>query len=309
LSSVPSGSSIGRGTSEQGKITELQPSGSSHISVYGTNYQIGETPAPSIHHDNGFLQNPSNRFDPVPIPTRPPTEAERDYYQSEQRRASAGNIVSGIPGAGLIDSRANLDEGIDGYRHFLNGEGETYNVDYEKYLASDKHGKTTRNSIEEDIRSASEQIFTNEVTNGNINLEEIALGDIVTFTVSGSPKVVNEDVGENPDARYPYPDSENWQKAIGAHHVYTKSEITVTRVETGELRASAETTVNFEDRYNFNPGQNDIATGVPDSERGVLEETGLAQQFDQVGQARLNTTWTIGKPESAHQTTSSGFMR
>ena len=83
----------------------------------------------------------------------------------------------------------------------------------------------------------------------------------------------------------------------------------MTRVETGELRASAETTVNFEDRYNFNPGQNDIATGVPDSERGVLEETGLAQQFDQVGQARLNTTWTIGKPESAHQTTSSGFMR
>jgi len=294
---------------KDGENSTVQSSGGPGVSVDGTNYQIGDQPPPDIHHDNGFLQNPDDPSDPVPIDTRPPTQEEKDYYRNQQILAEGGNIVSGIPGAGIFVERANLDEGIDAYRHFLNGDGETYTVDYDKYLNKDEHGRTTRDSIVEDVRSAGDQLFANEVANGEIDLDALEPGDSVTFTVSGDPIAVNENVDTNPDARYPYPESENWQKAIGAHHIYSTSEVTVTRQEDGTLLASADITVDFEDRYNFNPGQADIATQVPDSERGVLEESGLAQQFDQVGQAELSTQWIIGSPQSTYEAPSNGWFR
>lgn len=118
----------------------------------------------------------------------------------------------------------------------------------------------------------------------------------MTFNVTSNAIAANENIHIDPDARYPYPETENWQKAIGAHHIWSSSDITVTRLEGGRLMASANVTLTAEDRYNFNPGQDDIATKVPDSERGVLEESGLAHQFDQSGTAAFTTQWIIGEP-------------
>ena len=286
---------------------KIQPSSPDTVSIDDTNYQIGITPRPDISHDNGFLQNPDDASDPTPIATRPPTDEERTYYQNEKLRAAGGNFISAIPGAGIFDSRANLDEAIDAYSHFLNGGGETYNVDYTNYLEDDAHGNITRTNVIEDVRLASDQLFSTEVANGNIDLDAINPGDTVTFVVSGDAISVTEDIGANPDARFPYPSSENWQKAIGGHSIYTQSEISVTRLQGGELLASADINVNFEDRYNFNRGQQDIATQVPDSERGVLEESGLAHQFDQVGQSQLSTQWIIGTPGSSYEAPSSNW--
>ncbi len=42
-------------------------------------------------------------------------------------------------------------------------------------------------------------------------------------------------------------------------------------------------TIHAEDRYNFNPGAADIATGAPDSANGRFEITGLGHEFLSTG--------------------------
>lgn len=111
----------------------------------------------------------------------------------------------------------------------------------------------------------------------------------------------------NPSQRFPYSESQNWQKAIGAQQAYSRSEVAVIRLENGTLLASADIEVNSKDRYNVNPGQQDIAIGAPDSERGVLEQTGLAQQFDQIGQVQSMTPWAIGSPDETGDVPSNGL--
>lgn len=278
--------------------------GAQSVEIGGTIYKLGPTPPPDIQHDNGFLQNPNDPNDPVPIPTREPTQEEIDYYNSERRNAEFGNIASAIPGFGIIDDRSNLDNGIDHYRHFLNGGGEHYSFDYGEYIAEDDHGQTTRDSVLEDVRIAGDEIYADQVEGGDLKA-----GESVTFNVTSDAIAVNEDVEINPDARFPYPKTENWQKAIGAHHVWSSSEVTVTRLEDGRLLATAEVTLHAEDRYNFNPGQKDIATKAPDSERGVLEESGLAHQFDQSGTAEYATQWIIGEPGTPNPYGSEGITR
>lgn len=105
------------------------------------------------------------------------------------------------------------------------------------------------------------------------------------------------------DGRYPYPATENWQKAIGAHQIWLELDVTVevTREQTdppGVASGSApvctpqgdtvvtylrtfdvDMTLHMEDMYNFNPGMADIATGTPDAENGRFEVTGLGQEY------------------------------
>jgi hypothetical protein len=109
------------------------------------------------------------------------------------------------------------------------------------------------------------------------------------------------------DARYPYPATENWQKALGAHSIWIEAAVTVTVsqlhdsneappppagvAEPGTLSSTAagpptftrhfhvEMTIHEEDMYNFNPGAQDIATGIPDSANGRFEITGLGQEY------------------------------
>lgn len=54
-------------------------------------------------------------------------------------------------------------------------------------------------------------------------------------------------------------------------------------------------TIMGEDRYNFNPGQQDIATGIPDSDNGRFEITGLGHQFTQTGKLTYTVTWSVLK--------------
>jgi len=107
------------------------------------------------------------------------------------------------------------------------------------------------------------------------------------------------------DSRFAYPATEDWQKTIGGHSIWTGSNITITRLDDGRLLAEANVTLNAEDRYNVNPNQQDIATGEPDMVRGVLEETGLAHQYTQTGSSELSTSWIIGDPGNTKAPSSS----
>jgi len=273
--------------------------GQESVDVGGTIYELGPDHRPNIVHDNGFLQNPVDPNDPVPLPTRQPTNDEIEFYNSERRRAAAGDFVSGIPGAGIFDDRAKLDDAIPAYRHFLEGGGSSRSFDYDKFLSGDESGRTVRDNALQDARSAGDQIYADLVDSG-----DVSPGDSVIFDVTSDAIGVG-----GVDGRYPYPATENWQKAIGGHTIWSSSEITVTQLDDGRMLASAEVTLHAEDRYNFNPNQADIATGEPDQVRGVLEQSGLAHQYDQTGISQLTTEWIIGEPANPDAVPSSGFFR
>jgi hypothetical protein len=250
-------------------------------SVSGATYEVGPPKRPTIKHDNGFLQNPLDKNDPVPIPTREPTMEERLYYAGQLAQAEGANALSYIPFSDMADSRLGLDNGLAGYRHFLTGGGEDFVFDYESYLEDDPAGQRFKEDIKNDVKSATNEIYDDL----SVDLPDTPNAS-VTFQMHGG----------QPKGGPPYPDTEDWQKAIGGHSVWSNSEITLTRQRDGTILATAKITLEAEDRYNFNPGQNDIATNVPDDERGVLEETGLAHQFTQRGTAVFETSWTIGTP-------------
>ena len=52
--------------------------------------------------------------------------------------------------------------------------------------------------------------------------------------------------------------------------------------------------LHAEDRYNFNPGQHDIVTLIPDSDNGVFEITGLGTQFTQTSELKRRIEWKYG---------------
>jgi hypothetical protein len=249
--------------------------------VGGAEYEVGPPQRPTIQHDNGFLQNPNDPDDPNPMPTREPTDEERSFYASEVVKATGAGILTNVPGVENIDSRLGLDNALAGYRHFLTGEGEDFTFDYESYLEDDASGQQFKRDVTRDIQNAVNSVYADLP----VELPDSA-GATVSFPMHG----------EQPAGGPPYPATEDWQKAIGGHSAWSNSEITLTRQDDGTIAARAVITLEAEDRYNFNPGQNDIATGAPDQLRGVLEESGLAQQFTQTGRSTFESTWTIGTP-------------
>jgi hypothetical protein len=85
----------------------------------------------------------------------------------------------------------------------------------------------------------------------------------------------------------PYP--ENWQKTLGAHQVWSSGHVTID----GD-RATMTVTVHAEDRYNFNRGDADIASGAPDNENGRFAELGWAKSFDVSGGVTRTVSWDLG---------------
>jgi hypothetical protein len=97
----------------------------------------------------------------------------------------------------------------------------------------------------------------------------------------------------------PYPATTNWQKAIGAHYLWVSADIEVSADPQGNIWYSADLVVHMEDRYNFNVGATDIATGIPDSENGTFELTGLAKQYTNFGTVTRVCRWRKGDRSDA----------
>lgn len=252
------------------------------VIVGNTVYEVRPYTRPTIHHDNGFLQNPNDPSDPMPMPTRAPTQTEREYYRSEVVKATGGTVASRMPFSDRIDARLGLDNALPAYKHFLTGNGADRTFDYAAYLRDDPAGRQTAAAAVADIRTAADQLYP--TLDRQVGKRP---GDSLRFEVQGDPNSAS------------YPKTEDWQKAIGGHTQWSSASVVVTRQKDGSLMAQADVTLRAEDRYNFNPGQKDIKTGVPDAQRGVLEQAGLAHQFTQRGQAAYSTSWTIGAPGAA----------
>lgn len=255
----------------------------------GTGYKVGPYEKPQIHHDNGFLQNPDDPTDPDPMPTREPTQEEVDYYYDQVLQAELADTFNDVPFLDRLDSRLGLDNALPAYEHFLKGNGADREFDYGAYLRDDPAGQATVDSTLSGVRGGADQLY------GDLD-QQVGdqPGDSITFEMQGDVRTTGDGLPGDPG----YPQTEDWQKTIGGHSYWSQSTVTVTRQEDGSLLAVADVTMHAEDRYNFNPGQSDIATGAADSERGVLEESGLAQQYTQTGSTEYTTSWTIGQPGS-----------
>jgi hypothetical protein len=247
-------------------------------------YRTGPPTRPDIHHDNGFLQNPNDPNDPTPIPTIPPTDADRQALSAWRNKLEWAERAQWLP----FGPHTDIEDGLAAYRHFLDGNGADRTFSYDKFVRDDAAGKTTLQNATRDVQLGAEEIY-----NQMIAQDPSLKNGPVTFLMTGSQIPVGS------SDKFPYPETENWQKAIGAHQIWMSATVTVRPGEKpgDPPQFSMRMTLHAEDRYNFNPGAADINTGTPDAENGRFERTGLAHQYMNYATLERDVTWMQGKPE------------
>lgn len=239
-------------------------------------YAFGPPTRPPIRHDNGFLQNPRDKLDPVPLPTRPPTAS--DYLHL----AKWHTILEGSEAF-----RPDLEDGNRAYRHFLEGGGRDLKVDYDRFLRGDPAGQVVLEVATRDAELTAQRFYDRLIAVAPERADEA-----VRFSFTGS----EIRVGAAPEpgqasTPLPYPEEENWAKALGAHSVWLSADVVVTPSPEGP-QFDVQLTIHAEDCFNFNPGDQDVATGIVDSENGRLEASGLGRQFMTYGEARRRLSWS-----------------
>lgn len=210
-------------------------------------------------------------------PARPDIKHDNgflDAFEPEEPtmsdRMELAKWITKLRGAQLL---RHLPNGTDAYSHFLFGGGKDRTFDYKAFLTEDSNGQIVRHTIQRDFAHHAEVIGAYRTR----------------YSITSTIYVV----GATPEL--PYPATEDWQKAIGGHSVWVSGDVTRTlNATTGKDEFRATITLHAEDRYNFNPGASDIATGIPDSANGRFEITGLALQYTQTGTFTVVLTWIQG---------------
>ena len=220
------------------------------------NFTEGEAERPEIRHDHGFLDDGSGNID-----------------ESLREEATIGDYLSRAKWIAMLEGaellRPDLVDGTSAYRHFLFGGGATRPFNYERFIANDSSGATVLNSAIEDTMDAAR-----EHHNGILAAHPDETPFDTSFDLRSAP------IGVGNDGRYPYPATENWQKAIGAHIIWIESHVDVSIDQDANTRTfDVDMTIHVEDMYNFNPGAADIASKTPDAANGRFEITGLGHEF------------------------------
>lgn len=270
-------------------------------------YKTGKLTPPMVQYDNGFLQNPKDPNDPKPIATIAPTNEDKKYHSEQLANAKTALLLislgytdkSTLPDWVPENFRKQFEEnkqfldapdGIEAYRHFLEGNGADKVFSYEKFVREDESGKIVLANATLDMQKGVEDIYQQMIAK-NSELKDKPL----TFKVTSDAITVG-DIEKPYRREFPYPKTENWQKAIGGHTVYTYAEVTVVPpTAPGEKPTfQVRMTLYAEDRYNFNPGQKDIKTKAPDELRGRLEQVGLGKQFMNRSNLERAVAWQQG---------------
>lgn len=231
---------------------------------FGARYRLGAPIRPnSIVWDNGFLDV---------FRSRKPGALDYLALAKWQAKLQVAEAV-----------RLDLKEACEAYRHFLEGGGRSRMFSYETYVLNDESGRTTLANAMLDIQDGAEIIWESDPS-------------VKEFSMTGD----RISCGRN--TVFPYPVTENWQKAIGGHVIWLSGNVSVTE-KSGENWFRLDMVLHAEDRYNFNPGQKDIATGVPDSDNGVFEVTGLGKQYTQTAELKRRIEWKHGTLATGSTTT------
>lgn len=239
-------------------------------------YTIGSCTRPGIRHDNGFLDKFARRAPTVQ------DHLMKQWWVGKLEAAEAAQDVPFLPHNDISDALA-------AYRHFLEGGGRQRTFSYDRYVANDPSGKTALRNALFDVQHGAWDLMMRH------HLDK----DSASFEMTGTAIPVGS--GSN----FPYPATENWQKAIGAHVIWLCAKVLAECQANGLVRFKMDVTLHAEDMYNFNPGAQDIATGIPDEANGVFELTGLGQQYLNVATLQRHVVWA-GRPDAAGVATTGG---
>lgn len=234
---------------------------------------------PEATYSIGLPQHPSMTWDDVSrsMPRHSPTLGDRALLVEWEAKLEAAEAIqhTGLPHSDLSDA-------LGAYRHYLYGNGADRNFSYERYASNDPSGKITLDNAVTDIEQGIERLYGSTFA-----------GKPATFKVTGTAIPC----GRLHAVKFPYPRTENWQKAIGYHVIWLSADVSVV-MQAGRPCFSMVMTLHGEDKYNFNPGNIDIATGTPDDPNAELEAAGLARSFMHYSTLQRTVRWTnAGPPE------------
>jgi hypothetical protein len=206
-------------------------------------------------------------------PPTPPSFSSPDGFKYDPHaRASFGDYTSWakwnseLVGAEVL--KPSLSDATKAYQHYVDNSGAPMTIDYAKAYHDDANIRQAVDLQSSQARAAADRI----AASGN-----------TTFSITGD--------GVSISALNLYPSTEDWQKTLGDHQIWTSGKVSVV----GGV-ATMVVTVHARDRYNFNPGMHDIATGAPDDENGRFAVLGWAKAFDTSGQLSETVRWTVGDP-------------
>lgn len=240
-------------------------------------YRIGSPARPEIKHDKGFSEEGKEE------PTL------KDYWIRQKWREAA--IVTSTP-----NPLRYLPDGAAAYFHYQDGKGADRYFSYDKFVKDDENGKIALNNLILDAQTGAENLYHQIISKYPAYADRE-----VKFNITSRAIVV----GEEEDSPFPYPQTENWQKAIGGHSVWLSASAIVTPGQPANYELDF--TLHAEDRYNFDKGKEDIASGTPDAENGRLVVVGLAHEYMNYSTLSRYVTWKQGNLNNA--TTTDGPVR
>ena len=234
---------------------------------------------PNIRHDHGFLDDGNGNIDPKKRQT--PTDQDR-------ARKEAWTALLAL----TMQFKPALKDGSAAYKHFLiDNNGTQLAIDYEGFVKDDSNGQSVLTSAVDDTRTGVLDVFDKKFP------RPATSSRIDQLSVTSSHVIVGR---ATPDFRYPYPGSENWQKAIGGHALWLSADVTVDSNPATNIRTVAIVmTLHGDDQYNFNPGGTDVTSGTADAENGRFEITGLGTEFAQRGTASRKINFTVPNTKQA----------
>ncbi|GAA1305442.1 hypothetical protein [Saccharothrix xinjiangensis] len=203
----------------------------------------------------------------IGAPDRPDFRFDEDFAHGSADPTPGDHLAKAqwlatLRGAQLI---GDMPDATQMYEHYWKNTGEPREFDYEKAYREDPH-----------VRAGAD----GEITRAALAAEELIRAGNTEFPMTGEAT-----------AAKPYPATENWQKAIGDHQVWSHGNVRV-----NGNTVTMEIVVEAEDRYNFNRDDEDVRTGLPDNGNGRFTEVGWAKPFDAHGTITRTVTWELGHP-------------
>ncbi|PID97544.1 MAG: hypothetical protein CSA82_03555 [Actinobacteria bacterium] len=191
-----------------------------------------------------------------------------DYpFESQKGKDTVGDHVAWAKWGTLLTlgkGRPDLDDASPFYEHYRSAAGTPKKFDYDEAYREDEY---IRRSVDDELNKT-KQVAQELVEQGKTSAQFSS----DTRAFKGQPQ------------------TENWQKTIGAHHYWSDSEMSVDG-DTVTLRVK----VNAADYYNFNKGAHDVGTRASDNENGRFQALGWARGFPTSGELVREYRWKIGE--------------
>jgi len=228
----------------------------------------------------GQPRKPSNidHSRPSPDQYRLHPAAASDYAQLAKWKVYLEGVkhAQGVPYA----PHNNIPEGIAAYEHYLYGNGADRWFSYEKYVRQDAAGQQTLRSAIRDASSGAEKLyFENFYEKQRAAQAAGRKADPVRYSFTGSGLGAGNIGNAVMNERFPYPETEDWQKTIGSHFIWLSGNVTVTLDSNGKPEFELDLTLHAEDKYQYVSNLQDIASLIKDDENVRLETAGLAKPY------------------------------